>query len=227
MIQIIFGLVLGLVHYFSDKIHLAHGIHRMKTMSFTAGIFITYVFLHLFPSLYQGDLFLIRLSLIFVLIGFALFHVIEKYIYQHASGRELKKDLKTSHSFAFFFYHFTIGIVLVNLIRTDLISGMLLFIPVFSYTAISSVSMKEIHEIVTGRKTAKFLLSISTLLGVLLATYIEIPSLLYYALFGFVVGTLLYIIILEALPKEKEGDPRFFIAGIALYTILIWFTWLV
>jgi len=227
MIQIIFGLILGLVHYFSDRIHVAHGIHKMKTMSFTAGIFITYMFLHLFPNLYQGGLFFNRLSLIFVLIGFALFHVMEKYIYQHASGKELKKELRISHSFAFFFYHFMIGIILVNITKLNVISGLLLFIPILSYNAISSISMKEIHEIVTGRRTAKFLLSISTLLGVILATYILIPEIIYYSLFGFVIGTLLYIIILEAVPKEREGKPAYFIFGILLYSIIIAFTWVV
>lgn len=199
----------------------------MKTISFTGGIFITYLILHLLPQVYQENLFMTRVAVMSLLIGFALFHTLEKYIYQHESGPRLKKDLRRAHSIMFFAYHIIIGIILVTLTRFDLVSGVLLFIPIFLFTAISSISLKEIHEIITEKRKIRFLLSISTLIGVLIGIYLEINAFMYNILFGFVVGTLLYIIVVESLPKEREGNPFFFIFGIIIYTIIIALTWVV
>lgn len=226
-VPILFGLALTAAHFISQRLHIQHDPNRMKIISFTAGIFITYLILHMFPQLYQGDIFLSRMSMLAALIGFAFFHTLEKYIYQHESGDRLRIELKELHMILLFSYHIIVGIIIVSLTELNLINGILLFIPILLFTSLSTISMKEIHEIMTSGKVLKFVLAISSLIGVSIALIINIPTLIFSVLFGFMLGSLLYIIIVEALPKEKEGNPLFFVLGLVLYTILIAFTWVV
>lgn len=224
-VPILFGLALTAAHFISQRLNIQHDPNRMKIISFTAGIFITYMLLHMFPQLYLGDLFLNRMSMLAALIGFAFFHTLEKYIYQHKSGDRLRADLKELHMVLLFSYHVIVGIIVVNLTELSLINGILLFIPILLFTSLSTISLKEIHEIIASGKILKFVLAISSLVGVIIGLLFNIPILLFNVLFGFMLGSLLYIIIVEALPKEKEGNPLFFVLGLVLYTILIAFTW--
>ena len=90
----------------------------MKNISFAAGIFITFLFLEMFPLLFQQSFSFTQISLIFMLFGFSLFHIIQKYEYKHVSRKRLRKEIKELHSLAFFIYHFVVGIILVIALLT-------------------------------------------------------------------------------------------------------------
>lgn len=223
MLAILFGLILGFVHFFSRKIH---PIRRMKTVSFLAGIFITYLFLHMFPMLYEETEFLVRVSLIWVVVGFSFFHVIEKYLYKHdKSTRVLRKDLKEIHTIGFFLYHFVIGFILVDFLSISILDGLLFFIPLLFFSALSTISMKELHGKIRENTCMRILLSGSTLIGIILAIYISIPSIVFDVLLGFVIGTALHTILMDAIPKERRGKPEYFILGVIVYTLLIGLAW--
>ena len=68
--------------------------------------------------------------------------------------------------------------------------------------------------------------TVDLLRRVLLAMYIPIQGIMFYALFGFVVGTALHTILMDAVPKEREGRPSYFILGVVLYTFFIYLTWI-
>ena len=226
VLAVLFGLILTIVHFFSQRLDIRYTRNRMKNLSFTAGIFITYLFLEFFPLLFQTDFYLTRLSLLFVLIGFGLFHTIQKYEYKHSSRKKLRKDIRNLHSIAFFIYHFVVGIILVNITQVNPIKGILFLIAVFSFTILSSISIKEIHPIVRRRRLVMASLSLSPLLGALLAFFIPITGIFYAILLGFIIGTLLFIVVEESIPREREGEPLYFIFGIIFYTVVIALTWL-
>jgi hypothetical protein len=224
LIAVAFGLTLVIIHYLSDRFHVSTFFDQVKTTSFTAGIFLTYIILHLFPQIYIGNIFLTRTSLIFVLLGFTIFHLVEKYIYKHSkSVDELKDELHKQHSVSFFLYHFVLGIVLVNL-STNLINGILFFIPILSYTALSSISLKEIHGKVKDRRLLKIVLSSSTFLGILFGLVYQLDILTYSSIIGLVAGSLLFMAAIDLLPKRSDGAPKYFILGLMFYTLLIFAT---
>lgn len=230
ILPIALGILLAIVHYFSEKFHLLSNINRMKFISFTSGVFISYIILHLIPDIFVEDIILNRISLMFVLIGFSVFHLLEKYVYKHDYGNQekMRRELKEVHSLAFFIYHFIIGIVLVTVFNESGIqSAILFYIPLIFITSVSSLSLKEIHGKIRGKPVVKFLLSVSTLLGIIISSLFPLSQFLYGTLLGFVVGALLYIVITDSIPKEKEGMPVFFVVGVALYSLLIAATWLV
>ncbi len=226
-IPIIFAIILGFVHFFSDKIHSMHGIHKMKTVSFAGGIFITYILLHLFPSLYQSGEFLTKISLVFVLIGFTISHVTEKHVFRYVYGRKLRSDINDGHILSFFIYHAILGITIFTIYTISLSNVVLYFIPIVMVTALSRVSMRKIYDIEKRHPAIRILLSISTLIGVFIASILSIPQIVYFILLGAITGTLLHIVISDSIPEERSGRPEFFILGVVMYTLIIVMTWMV
>ncbi|MFC2143478.1 hypothetical protein ACFLQN_03700 [Candidatus Aenigmatarchaeota archaeon] len=221
VIPLLFGVVLALGHHMSDKIKLRNPNHRNKMLSFTAGVSISYLFLFLFPEMYGRTEIMSKTLFIFVLLGFSMFHLIEKHAYKQKSIEKCRKELKEIHSASFFMYHFIIGILLVNLTNLGLIEGLLLFFPIFFHTVFSVTSLTEIHDHIKIRGMLKNVLAVSTLLGVVVAFFLPLTPGIISILLGFVVGALLYVIIRDTLPSNNAGDPRYFISGIASYIVLL------
>ena len=65
----------------------------------------------------------------------------------------------------------------------------------------------------------KIALSFSTFLGVIFAILIHVPPVINNILISFIAGILLYIIVKEFLPEKKNGQPLFFIIGLALFFV--------
>lgn len=220
MISIFFGLIMGIVHYFSEQFCLKYTSYYNQVISFSAGISITYIFLDLFPQFSEGVVQINKLLFIFVLLGFILFHLVEKYIYQHSPKNKLMKKLAVEDSIISFIYHFIVGIIIVSFINQGVFKGVLFFIPVLFYTAVSTLPVDP-----TKFKSVRLIVSTSTLLGILFARFIytNMSLSIYYILLGFVIGALLFTVIRHSIPKGKEGKPLFFIFGIILYALLIIF----
>jgi hypothetical protein len=227
MLSIIFGIALALIHYFSERFEVKNKERRHKIVSFVAGISITYIFLLLIPEVYGGIVVLEEFLFLFILAGFSTFHLIEKHIYQHKSKAILHEELRVAHSAMFFFYHFVIGILLVQVIELNFFNGVLFFIPVFFHAALSSASLKRIHISMREKIFLKAFLSLSTLFGVIASYTILIPQPVIYSLLGFIVGSLLYVVIRDSIPEETEGKVIYFVLGVLIYSIIIGFTWLV
>lgn len=220
----LYGLLLGITHLISDRIHIKRYTTRNKLISFSAGVSITFIFLELLPTTYQASVILQESVFVFLLLGFALFHVVEKYIYQHASREKLRFELKEEHSIAFFIYYFIVGIALYYLVTTDSIKGTLFFIPLVLHAGLSSLSMRELHGKIKESILAKTFLSAAPLAGMVFARIIAIPSLAYNAIVSFIIGAFLYIIIREFLPEKKKGEPLWFIIGMVFFGAIIYLT---
>jgi zinc transporter ZupT len=73
----------------------------------------------------------------------------------------------------------------------------------------------------------KIVLSFSTLLGVLIAHVFVVPSNILHAFLGFIVGSLLYVVIRDSVPKETSGKAIYFVLGVVVYALIIGITWFV
>ena len=217
VVSIGFGVLLVFVHFFSDKMSPARGPTRFRIISFAAGISIAYLFLNLLPHTYEAAHHLRRWVFVFLLIGFSGLHLTEKYIYQHADRRVLAKELKEAHSVAFFAYHFSVGVALESKAKDGITDGVLFLVPVVLHSFLSGASMSSIHGEVRENLPTKILLSISTLLGVVIALLVGIPPLASNILVSLIAGILLYVIAREFLPEKEEGRPFYFIVGLVLF----------
>ncbi|MFH1591862.1 MAG: hypothetical protein ABIB47_00640 [Candidatus Woesearchaeota archaeon] len=224
-IALLFGAILALTHYLSENFH--YHKNKWRIISFGAGVMLAYLILDLFPRLYIGINFFNNFLFLFVLLGFALLHLIEKYIYQHASKEKKLRDLKETHSIVFFLYYVIIGILLKSIVDIGFWGGLLFFLPLVFHTTLGAASLKDIHHTIIKKKSLRLLLSASPVIGVLIASFFVVPVMVYYALLAFISGVFLFVVIREVIPKENKGDPMDFILGMSVYSLLIIFTWLV
>jgi zinc transporter ZupT len=217
VISLVFGLLLGVIHYYSEMLKLPEGTKRYRVISFAAGISIAYLFLDLLPHTYEAATHLKNFVFVFLLLGFVIFHLAEKNIYKHANREKLAKELKEVHSISFFCYYFIVGIVLCNKIQINLLEGSLFLIPIALHAALSTASLSQIHGDIRESRWAKITLSLSSLLGVIFVQLVPIPNILDNILVSIIAGILLYIIVKEFLPDKEKGQPLFFALGIILF----------
>ncbi|UCE42895.1 MAG: hypothetical protein JSV17_08075 [Candidatus Aminicenantes bacterium] len=211
------GIILGIIHFYSEKLKLPDGANRYRVISFAAGISIAYLFLNLLPHTYAAADHLKNFVFVFLLLGFVLFHLAEKFIYKHADQKKLARELKEVHSISFFFYYFMIGIVLYDKVLTSQLEGILFFIPIGLHASLSTASLSQIHGDIREGFGTKILLSLSTILGVIFALLVSVPNILDNILVSMIAGILLYIIVKEFLPEKEKGQPMFFLSGILVF----------
>jgi zinc transporter ZupT len=212
-----YGLILGLIHFFSENLKIPEEAKQYRIISFAAGISIAYLFLVLLPHTYEAATHLKQGVFAFLLLGFTFFHLGEKFIYQHADQEKLAKELKEVHSISFFVYYFMVGVVLKDEIHISVFEGSLFLVPIALHAALSTASLARIHGEIRESPLIKITLSLSTLLGIVFAILIPVPAILNNILVSFIAGALLYIIVKEFLPEKKKGQPLFFIFGLALF----------
>jgi len=81
-------------------------------------------------------------------------------------------------------------------------------------------SLAQIHGRLRENIWSKTALALSPLLGVILAILFSIPLVLNNILVSLIAGALLYIMVKEFLPEKKEGQPLFFVLGMALFILV-------
>jgi zinc transporter ZupT len=211
------ALLLSILHLFSKRISKYIEKFHIGITSFSAGIFITIIFLSLLPELIKGveytNIFL------FMLIGFAVFHISEKYVYQHIKDKKkLMKDLAEIHMFGFYIDHFVIGFLLVLTFLAKGSLGFFVFIPFVLHTISSSFSLEHCDE-KAKVKLSRILLSSSTLTGAIIASLLSFNQALFFILFAFSTGAIFYVVVRDMLPKGEGGNTFYFIIG-ALITLI-------
>ena len=214
------ALTLSVADFFTEGLFSKTSKNKMKFISFAAGISISYIFLILLPEIYEGGLEYSRLVFIAVLASFGVFHVIEKYIRQNFTGSDLRKEHILVHSGISFSYFFIVAFLLVKVAETSVLGSVLLFIPITLHIIIDSLPRR-----VTKNHYIRALSASSALLGAIYATFVEIGELGNVILLGIIGGALLYTVIRESLPKDREGNPIYFSLGLLLFTVLILFLW--
>lgn len=217
---LIYALFLSVLHYFFEKISSSAGRFHEILLSFGAGTLLSTIFLILLPEAVHSTSTIVVYPLI--LIGYVVFLLSEKYLYQHVKDPVLlEEELYHLHAVGFFLDHFIKGFILVAIVELEPILGFLTAIPFLIHTLSSSIALEEIHK-VSERTVDKILLSSSPVVGVLVGVFIDMgPNMERYIL-AFVSGLMLFLVSRDIMPKEKEGRPLFFLLGLSA----IFFIWL-
>ena len=222
VLSLIFALLISIIYYYSNKYSIKRSKRRNKIISFSAGVSITYILLELFPTFTELASSIHKLLFLSISLGFIIHHIIEKTIYQHISKTHLKRVLSQEENTFSFVYHIIIGIVLVNFINQNFIQSLLFFVPLASYTFLNTLPTRP-HR----KKKKSFFLAgatiLGTMIGLLTQKYITVG--LEAALIGLITGVLLFAVIRHHLPFGKEGEPKYFMIGFLIYSLLIIISW--
>ena len=219
VIIIIIAVVMGLTDFFGHKISGLIGGHRDAVLSFSAGLLISLLFLILVPDVISNGA--PEFLFLFMLVGFLLMHLAEKYIYKHVMHKqELLEDLKIVHIIGFGLDNFLIGFIIAALIELDFSVIITLSVPLFLQMLTSSISLDSIDTRLND-KYSKIVLSVLPIVGAILGIVLELEYLLTNYILAFVLGILFYMIVRDVLPQGRKGSAVLFISG-NLVTIFFW-----
>lgn len=218
IISLLLAILIGVAQFLSEEMEQFLGNYYTQVISFAAGISITYLFLDLLPHYSLQVVQQTELLFLSLLFGFIFVHLIEKYLYQHSKQQQLEKNLAEVNLATSFSYHFILGIIIVDFIQQSLDQAILFFIPILIFTAVSTLPVR-LHFNVKWN----IFVSSATVLGVIIALFFsqQIPTVIFNALLGFVIGALLFSVIRHSLPPGKKGKPLFFVIGVLVYTPII------
>ncbi|MHA1235835.1 MAG: hypothetical protein ACTSQL_12230, partial [Promethearchaeota archaeon] len=119
------------------------GRHRDAVLSFSAGLLISLLFLILVPDVIINGI--TEILFLFMLVGFLLMHLVEKYIYRHIMDKqELLENLKIVHIIGFGLDNFLIGFIIASLVELDFSVVITLAVPLFLQMLTSSISLDSI-----------------------------------------------------------------------------------
>jgi hypothetical protein len=215
------ALILSVVDFITEGLFLRESQWKMKFISASAGVSVAYIFLILLPEIYTGAMQVSRVLFLSVLFGFGIFHLIEKYIRQNFTGPALRKEHKLIHSSTSFFYFFVVGFILVKLSQpSNPLPGILLFIPILLHIVIDSLPRRT-----TNKHHLRAISASAPFIGSLFALVIDMGVAGNTALLGIVGGALLYTVVRESLPRERQGKPLYFLTGLLAYTVFILMLW--
>ncbi len=148
----------------------------------------------------------------------------------------INEDLGNLRFFTNFTYHLLVGIIVVGLLAFDIVSGILFFLFAWFRAIITNRSEKhiiftdlEIYEIngVEENTKRKYILALSNFIGVVLGLILDLIAFeyteMFYILFSFISGVILYTIVREIIPEKEKGKPSYFLIGFVGFTIVIFF----
>jgi len=182
-------------------------------------MFITYIFLTLFPELFKSRAHIGNNGLFIALWGFVTLYLTEKYVMQHVKNYFVQKArLIQIRMFGFLINHFMIGFALVFFFKEGPhIMGYVTAIPLTFHLFSSALLSEELHRKFQQTIIGKIISSLAILLGTIVSILIYPYSIAYFAIFSFVTGTFLYIVVRDVMPKEREGNVYYFLYGVIIY----------
>lgn len=219
MIALVYGLLLSFAHYASESFSLK----KVSWLpSFAAGVSITYIFIDLFPTFSVEAATISKFMFLLVLLGFAMLHLVEKFLYQHATRSRLRNDLRIEHSLVSFMYHAIVGIVIAYIQNVyGWVAAILFFIPSVLYTIVRNVLVS-----VPRHRFYSILVASASFIGTLLGVFAPITFPTYVGLIGILIGVVSYSVLRHSIPYGRKGSPLFFLLGLATYSAVIIWSWL-
>jgi len=146
----------------------------------------------------------------------------------------LNKDLEKVHIVINYFYHIIVGLIIFNLLKENVISGILFSFFAILKATISNTSNRHIkifdinlHTKIEEHNFIKIISITSVLTGVVIGLIFEIfyplsPFVIFHC-FAFISGIILYIVVREVIPQEEKGRPYYFVSGATIFIIILIF----
>ncbi|MFB0561707.1 MAG: hypothetical protein ACETWM_10910 [Candidatus Lokiarchaeia archaeon] len=212
--------IMASLHIIGEKI--SEHIKRFHTqlLSFGAGLMIGIFFLEILPHIIIGETFLGELIFIILLAGFLIIHILEKIVYKHAAGEEeFALDVTRFEAAGLIAYELLVGVIIVVFFDTYGNFAYFLLIPLYLRTFGVAVYSEPIHERI-GSRLNRILQILGPIIGAVIGLLLIENQTQLFLVFSAAMGFLLYVIVRDMIPREREGKLIYFVTGV-LITIAI------
>ncbi len=228
---------LAAVHVVGGRLRFLGAIPRSGWLSAFGGVSVAYVFVHLLPELARGQEeieaegrllgFLEGHVYLMALLGLAVFYAVETHsLRSRAARREATGDDRT-HDGAFWLsigsfaiYNAIIGYLLL---RGELDEASALALYTFAlgvHFVINDLGLREHHKDAYER-IGRWIIAAAVLGGWVVGAVTTISERAIALIMAFIAGGVVLNVLKEELPGERQARFLPFIAGAALYTVLL------
>ena len=236
-LALVAALVLAAVHVAGGRLRFLGGIPRSAWLSAFGGVSVAYVFVHLLPELARGQEeiegeggilgFLEDHVYLMALLGLALFYGVETHSLRSRAARRAATGDDRTHDGAFWLsigsfavYNAVIGYLLM---RGELEEASALALYTFAlavHFVINDFGLREHHKDAYER-VGRWVIAAAVLAGWVVGAVTTISERAIALVVAFIAGGVVLNVLKEELPGERQARFLPFIAGAALYAVLL------
>ena len=229
---------LAAVHLFSGSLRFLRVLPRSRWLSATSGIFVTYVFVHLLPDLAEEQetvreavegvsTFLEYHVYLVALVGLTVFYGLDRAAKasrrrKRGTGEEDEAGIGVFwlHVASFSAYNALIGYLLLHRETPGFQSLFLFAFALGLHFVVNDYGLREDHKGLYDR-IGRWVLAAAVLVGWLVGLFSDISEAALAVLFAFLAGGIVLNVLKEELPEERESSLWAFVAGAALYAVVL------
>ncbi len=207
-------------------------------LSFSGGISVSYVFIHIFPELSDAQNEIYKMDnpivnfldyhiYLISLIGFILFYGLDSAARISKTKNALQENKNYAegnvflvHIVSFAIYNFQIGYFLLHRETPGLESLLFFFAAMATHIMVNDYSLRN-HFQHYYMNSGRWILSAAVVLGWLCGVFFDVSHLVLDIMFAFIAGGMILNIIKEELPDERQSKFFGFATGCAVYSILL------
>lgn len=232
------ALVLFFIHSYSSNYFVRLTKRKYFWLSFSGGISVSYVFIHIFPELSNAQSYISKIDnpivdffdyhiYLISLIGFILFYGLDSAA-RISKANNVKKNNKDYaegnvflvHLISFAIYNFQIGYFLLHRETPGLQSLIFFFIAMATHIMVNDNSLRN-HFKHNYLSNGRWILSAAVLSGWICGIFFDVSKLVLDIMFAFIAGGMILNIIKEELPDERQSKFFGFATGCAVYSLLL------
>lgn len=238
VLTLICATAFALIHLGVRRLAFLETVPRHGWLSFSAGVAVAYVFLHVLPELAaHEETFASALDVAgetaeawvysLALVGLAVFYGLERLA--HGSRSRSRSDRGTDaveahlfwlHLGPFLLYNLLIGYLLLHREQADLWSLALYAVAMSLHFVTVDLGLLEHHK-QRYQRAGRWLAATAVLGGWALGLLVALPALAIGGLFAFLAGSVLLNVLKEELPEQRAARFWPFGLGAALYGALL------
>ncbi len=213
---LIAAVIMASFHLIGEKISEHIKRFHNELLSFGAGLMIGVFFLEILPHIITGEALLGELIFIALLSGFVIIHLIERFVYKRAFGEEeFARDVIRFEAAGLIAYSLLVGVIIVVFFDAYGNLAYFLLIPFYVRNFGVAVYSDTVNEKI-GNRTTRILQTSGPIIGVLIGWLLIESETQLYLVFAVTMGFILYIIVRDMIPREREGKLIYFVAGVII-----------
>ncbi|MDA1061002.1 MAG: hypothetical protein O3B47_04370 [bacterium] len=218
LIVVIFLVILTVIKFFEDSFCLDATSAGRKIVSFLTGAAIVTVFLDLLDEIYLGIHAINDFVVLVLPVAFIVVFLLENHIYHHSKKKKYKEQRILIKSISFL-AGTLVGLIAMSNFQENIFKEIIFMALIVSYDLMREVSLHLMHEDRPEKLSKidyllKILMSSSPFFGFFLAYYFDISDLVNIILLTIFGGAVIYVLMREIIPKEKDIYPIPFLTGV-------------